>query len=528
MRFDEIEHSSQAATLRSIPHGLRATGLPPATRLACIWIRVLRSSLCDKGDGMNDVEPQPRGRRGNTGRVRDARRVLSRRQRLTAAAWERFTAGDDAVRGVRTSVLLSWYRCRDLHQVSPQLTSAPEAYGHSDHSLVHDVIFTKLGGAAGVAANSNPMRHSLIAVTDGFGRILASWGPRGNLRHGSETSLAPGFSWSEQSSGTNGMGTALESGGITLVEGAEHWCQGFHQWNCAGMAIRDPVTRVPLAALNVSCWGEELPAATSMWLRRTVASLESELRGQAIESGTRLVDAFMEAEAKGQGVALALDVAGRVVIASQEAQLFLGVECPVPAIDPNVRLETGVSHLPGLVEQAVREALKEPQWCGFAELFMPSIEEPLMMEFHPVRRSRDVIGMLLIVSERPCGKQLGDAISPQTQTFPLRIAGVRGSRIVLLAPQEIRYAEADSHAVWLVTDQGRLRAATRGIDNIDRQLGPHAFLRVHRRFLVNVARIKEVEPSFKGALTLTTSAREHEAIPVSRRHAAQLRQTLGI
>jgi hypothetical protein len=189
---------------------------------------------------------------------------------------------------------------------------------------------------------------------------------------------------------------------------------GLPPMDCAGMAIHDPVTRAPLAALNVSCWGQELPAATSLWLRRTVASLESELHGQAIESGTRLADAFMEAAAKGQGVALALDVAGRAVIASQEAQLFLGVECLVPVIDPNVRLETGVSDLPGLVEQAVREALNEPQWCGFAELFMPSMEKHALgttaqaQSFSASLKPASPGRMGLLVRSRPARKSTPD------------------------------------------------------------------------------------------------------------------------
>jgi len=105
---------------------------------------------------------------------------------------------------------------------------------------------------------------------------------------------------------------------------------------------------------------------------------------------------------------------------------------------------------------------------------------------------------------------------------------MRGTRIVLLAPHEIRYAEANSHAVWFVTDQGRLLAATRGIDNVERQLDPSTFLRVHRRYIVNVSRIKEVEPGFKGSLTLAMSCGEQEGIAVSRRYAARLKCVLGL
>lgn len=476
---------------------------------------------------MNDAHPQlsglARGTRGTTcrGRAPD-------RQRRVAAAWERFAAGDETVTGVRPSILLSWYRCRDVHKVSPHLAAAPEALVDTEHSLQLDVLFTELGAAAGAAASQGGLKRTLVTVTDGAGRILASWGPQGLLRHGAETSLAPKFDWSERSSGTNGMGTALERPGLALVEGAEHWCQGFHQWNCAGIAIHDPVSQAPLAALNVSRWGEELPDAAANWLRRTAISFERELREQAVRHARRLLEAFTETQPAVDGVLMAVDVAGKVVIANEAAHALLGVVCPNPAIDPNARLTTAVPELAALVEQAVRRARKEADWTGHVQLAAAAGDELLRAELRPVRLSREPVGMLVVGRDDPAGEPVGDVDPLASRRFPPRIAGVRGTRIVLLAPHEIRYAEADSHAVWFVTDQGRVRAATRGMDNVERQLNPSVFLRVHRRYIVNVGRIKEVEQGFKGALTVSTSSSEHEAIAVSRRHSPQLRRALGL
>jgi DNA-binding LytR/AlgR family response regulator len=475
---------------------------------------------------MNNVEPQLSGRRTGTSGTQGSQRDPDQRQ--VAEAWERFAAGDDAVQGVRPSILLSWYRCRDVHKVSPHLRAAPEADVDTDHSLQQDVLFTKLGGAAGAAASQVSLHNTLITVTDGAGRILASWGPQGCLRHGTETSLAPTFSWSEPASGTNGMGTALERPGLALVEGAEHWCQGFHEWNCAGIAIRDPVSQAPLAALNVSRWGEQLPDAAAPWLRRTAQGFESELRDQAIHNGKALLQACAELDAKVSGVLVAVDVAGKVIIANETARALLGVVCSIPAIDPNARLTTEVPDLALFVRQAVRRAVKDADWRGIVQLEVPSEDEVLTAELRPVRRAHEVVGILVVGSDHPTGEQLGrDLELRKEKGFPPRIGAIRGTRIVLLSPQEIRYAEADSHAVWLMTDRGRLRAAARGIDNIERQLSPSVFLRVHRRYIVNVGRVKEVEQGFKGALTLTTSSCEHEGIPVSRRHSAQLRRALG-
>ncbi|HLI41000.1 MAG TPA: LytTR family DNA-binding domain-containing protein, partial [Streptosporangiaceae bacterium] len=95
-------------------------------------------------------------------------------------------------------------------------------------------------------------------------------------------------------------------------------------------------------------------------------------------------------------------------------------------------------------------------------------------------------------------------------------------------PREIRFAEADCNNVWLKTDQGVLRAATRGLDRLEQQLEGKGFLRVHRRFLVNLGRVREIEQGFKGTLLLTTDVHTHETVPVARRHVPQVHQTLGL
>jgi DNA-binding LytR/AlgR family response regulator len=98
----------------------------------------------------------------------------------------------------------------------------------------------------------------------------------------------------------------------------------------------------------------------------------------------------------------------------------------------------------------------------------------------------------------------------------------------MLDPCEIRFAEADRNDVWLKTDQGVLKSATRGLGRLEQQLEGKGFLRVHRRFLVNLSRIREIEPGFKGTLFVTTDTHTHETVPVARRHVPDLQQALGL
>ena len=80
--------------------------------------------------------------------------------------------------------------------------------------------------------------------------------------------------------------------------------------------------------------------------------------------------------------------------------------------------------------------------------------------------------------------------------------------MVLLRPPEVQFAEADGNDVWLVTEEGRLQAAVRGIDKLEEELAGGEFLRVHRRFLVNLSRVRVVERGQRGELSLIMEGAE--------------------
>jgi sigma-54 dependent transcriptional regulator, acetoin dehydrogenase operon transcriptional activator AcoR len=105
---------------------------------------------------------------------------------------------------------------------------------------------------------------------------------------------------------------------------------------------------------------------------------------------------------------------------------------------------------------------------------------------------------------------------------------VSGDRMVLLHRPEVRYAEADGNTVWLVTDEGRLQAAVRGIEKLEEELAGGEFLRVHRRFLVNLSSVRAVDRGHKGELSLIMDGAAREAVPVSRRNVPALRRALGL
>jgi len=111
---------------------------------------------------------------------------------------------------------------------------------------------------------------------------------------------------------------------------------------------------------------------------------------------------------------------------------------------------------------------------------------------------------------------------------PARIVGVSGERMVLLRRAEVSFAEADGNDVWLVTEEGRLQAAVHGIDKLEEELTGGEFLRVHRRFIVNLSSVRAVDRGPRGELSLIMDGAAREAVPVSRRNAPAVRRALGI
>jgi hypothetical protein len=452
------------------------------------------------------------------------------RYRAVTAARERFLAGDDRVRGVRAEVATSWYRCRDQYHVDPGLSQAPAASAQdespAEHALEHEVVFAQLGGAAASISSEVESLGGVITVTDGLGRILTVQGDERTLRRARDSNMAPWSCWSEWATGTNGMGTALEAPGPVLISGPEHWCEGFQEWVCAGVAVRDAVTEDPIAVLDVSAWRAKLPARAAGWLSSAVGGARSVLRQRARDSGAELAAAFAQATARSDQGLAALDASGKVVIADEEASVLLGVPARVPALDPAVRWHPGLD-LGRLARRATKQARLDRGWVGSTQIMTGLSNEPFRISLRPVFLAEQPIGTLALFGSAD-GEPLETEAPERGLSPPPRIVGVSGERMVLLRRPEVRFAEADGNDVWLVTDEGRLQAAVRGIDRLEEELAGGEFLRVHRRFLVNLSCVRAVERGPRGELSLIMDGTGREAVPVSRRNVNAVRRALGV
>jgi len=447
------------------------------------------------------------------------------------SAWERFVRGEDDVHGVRPEVAISWQRSRDQYHINPFLTEAPNApVSQAASSLDQDVVFAELGFCAAVMANEVADAGGVVTIADASGRILTSWGDKYTRSVANAGGLAPWFTWSESAVGTNSMGTALEVQRAVMIRQTEHWAQAFHDWSCAAGTVRDVVSKEPLAVLNISCWRSELPLSTRQWLERSVTRAQNSLRWRARDSGAELLAIYTHARGRTKQPLVAVDTAGAVVIADDAASVILGVPSNTPAVDA---VERWIPQLPPFIHAAryaTARARSDQGWTGSTQIFTHLAEEPLSVEFHPVFLRGDLIGHLISF-----GSVAGEQF-PQAETGgvllgqPRRIVALREeNRMVMLRTSEVTVAEADGTGVWLHTDEGKLLAAVSGLDKLDTDLaGTGSFLRVHRQYLVNLSRVREVERREKGELVLVMDDFKNTMVPVSRRNVRPVRDALSI
>jgi hypothetical protein len=371
-------------------------------------------------------------------------------------------------------------------------------------------------------------KFGIVVIADANGRVLAEWGDKATLDIAARTGLAPWFCWSETAVGTNGIGTALGTRNPLVIRREEHWCQAFHAWTCAGVAVRDVVSKEPIASLNISTLRSDMPASASAWLANATAHTQSKLRNCARDGGAELLAAYNQARARSTDALAAVDAAGRVVIADGTASVPLGVPSNTPAVDAAVRWNPRLPAFIEAVRHASKRAIHNPDWIGTTQIFTHLADEPSPIGIRPVFRHGNLVGHLISFGVSD-GEQL---VQAETRLYaveqPRRVVGVRDNRMVLLRLPEVLFAESDGNEVWLSTDQGRLRAASPGLDKLDNELTNAGFLRVHRRHIVNLSRIREVERRDKSELVLVMDDHENTTVPVSRRNVRAVRRALCI
>jgi two-component system LytT family response regulator/two-component system response regulator LytT len=114
--------------------------------------------------------------------------------------------------------------------------------------------------------------------------------------------------------------------------------------------------------------------------------------------------------------------------------------------------------------------------------------------------------------------------SPQRTKLLVR----SGNRNLIVDANDVIYATIDNGLITMVTTTIEGQSNYRTIEELQSNLDPEVFWRVHRSYLVNINRIKEVIPWFKSSYQLRMEDKKGTEIPVSRVQTKRLRALLKL
>jgi transcriptional regulator of acetoin/glycerol metabolism len=234
-------------------------------------------------------------------------------------AWESFLTdtGKQDCPGVRPVVKDSWMRCKTVG-VDARGTGAvvrnDDDYLHQLHENNHELIRAAADSMA-IMKHLLDCTAAMIILTDRDGVILENYGDDRVLEAGRDIHLEVGGRWNEEVAGTNGIGTALQTGKPMLIHAAEHYCQDVKAWTCAAAPIFDPFDGSVLGVVDLS-------GPTKIFQRHNMTvpviaarQIEQNLFQRGAGERMRLMEAYLDsapAHNQEDGMVL-LDRTGKVV-----------------------------------------------------------------------------------------------------------------------------------------------------------------------------------------------------------------------
>ncbi len=103
-----------------------------------------------------------------------------------------------------------------------------------------------------------------------------------------------------------------------------------------------------------------------------------------------------------------------------------------------------------------------------------------------------------------------------------------GRKLFSLHTSEIAYFLSQDKMVWLVTTNRKRYIINYTLSELEEILDPKQFFRLNRQFITHIEAIKELEPYFKGQVTVHITPSVEEEIIISRSKTPDLKKWLGV
>jgi transcriptional regulator of acetoin/glycerol metabolism len=201
------------------------------------------------------------------------------------------TVPDRLAGSVRPDVLQSWKRSllSGAELAQPSLTYRGEHHARAALRLAADPVLSRLAGElSGLDAGVLLCDHEAVVVQRWVSDV-------GILPLMDRINSNVGFCISEETIGTNGVGSVIESGQAIQISGPEHLAEALQPFTCVGVPVHHPITRRLEGVITMNCRATSGNPLLTPLMTSTAQEVESRLLAQATTSERQLLDEYLVA-----------------------------------------------------------------------------------------------------------------------------------------------------------------------------------------------------------------------------------------
>lgn len=178
---------------------------------------------------------------------------LSKHARDLLRVHEAVIAGGQPPMSPRPLVARSWARVMDMG-LEPDRNGArdPVSWAELERRRRDSPLSLVIDDIRSVVCSVADASRFLMVVTDADGVILWRQGAAAVRRRADRLGFTEGAVWTEQTVGTNAIGTALQEEAPVQLFSAEHFAAPQHPWYCTASPLHDPRTGELLGVVDVS------------------------------------------------------------------------------------------------------------------------------------------------------------------------------------------------------------------------------------------------------------------------------------
>ncbi|RNI20471.1 sigma-54-dependent Fis family transcriptional regulator [Flexivirga caeni] len=214
--------------------------------------------------------------------------------RVAAARADFLETGRPAAAAVSDVLAASWVRSRsagvDADRTSP--TYSDDIDTSSRLARCARPVIDQLGADI-------PDVALVIALTDHKARLVERLDiSTGVARLVDRVEFAPGFSYAEDTMGTNGVGTAIQSGQPVSIVGHEHYSEQLQPFACTAAPIIDPITGRIEGILDVSTVARSWSPLLHTLVKSAAKDISSNLFNDRSQAQQVLFNTYLHADAR--------------------------------------------------------------------------------------------------------------------------------------------------------------------------------------------------------------------------------------